>query len=214
MKKKIIILGSTGSIGTTLIDIIKKNQNKFVVELLTANKNSKLLIQQAKILKVKNIIITDYKEFKKATLENKNKKLKIFNSFNYLDKIINSKIDYTMSSISGLSGLEPTLKLIKYTKTIAIANKEAIICGWNIINNKLKKYKTNFIPVDSEHFSIWYALKNNLDKVEKIYLTASGGPFNKMPIKKFKDIDVKQALKHPNRKVFRVNRYKSSFIFF
>ena len=201
MKKKIVILGSTGSIGTTLIDIIKKNQNKFVVELLTANKNSKLLIQQAKILKVKNIIITDNKEFKKATLENKNKKLKIFNNFNYLDKIINSKIDYTMSSISGLSGLEPTLKLIKYTKTIAIANKEAIICGWNIINNKLKKYKTNFIPVDSEHFSIWYALKNNLDKVEKIYLTASGGPFNKMPIKKFKEINIKQALKHPNWKM-------------
>ena len=201
MKKKIIILGSTGSIGTTLIDIIKKNQNKFIVELLTANKNSRLLIKQAKLLKVKNIIITDKKEFKKVVSKNKNKKLKIFNNFNYLNKIINSKVDYTMSSISGLSGLEPTLKLIKYTKTIAIANKESIICGWNLINNKLKKYKTNFIPVDSEHFSIWYALKNNLDKVEKIYLTASGGPFNKIPIKKFKDINVKQALKHPNWKM-------------
>ena len=201
MKKKIIILGSTGSIGTTLIDIIKKNQNKFIVELLTANKNSRLLIKQAKLLKVKNIIITDKNEFKKVLFENKNKKLKIFNNFNYLNKIINSRVDYTMSSISGLSGLEPTLKLIKHTKTIAIANKESIICGWNLINNKLKKYKTNFIPVDSEHFSIWYALKNNLDKVEKIYLTASGGPFNKMPIKKFKDINVKQALKHPNWKM-------------
>ena len=201
MKKKIIILGSTGSIGTTLIDIIKKNQNKFIVELLTANKNSRLLIKQAKFLKVKNIIITDKNEFKKVLSENKNKKLKIFNNFNYLNKIINSRVDYTMSSISGLSGLEPTLKLIKYTKTIAIANKESIICGWNLINNQLKKYKTNFIPVDSEHFSIWYALKNNLDKVEKIYLTASGGPFNKMPIKKFKDINIKQALKHPNWKM-------------
>ena len=201
MKKKIIILGSTGSIGTTLIDIIKKNQNKFIVELLTANKNSRLLIKQAKLLKVKNIIITDKNEFKKVLSENKNKKLKIFNNFNYLNKIINSRVDYTMSSISGLSGLEPTLKLIKHTKTIAIANKESIICGWNLINNKLKKYKTSFIPVDSEHFSIWYALKNNLDKVEKIYLTASGGPFNKIPIKKFKDINVKQALKHPNWKM-------------
>ena len=201
MKKKIIILGSTGSIGTTLIDIIKKNQNKFIVELLTANKNSRLLIKQAKLLKVKNIIITDKNEFKKVLSENKNKKLKIFNNFNYLNKIINSRVDYTMSSISGLSGLKPTLKLIKHTKTIAIANKESIICGWNLINNKLKKYKTSFIPVDSEHFSIWYALKNNLDNVEKIYLTASGGPFNKMPIKKFKDINVKQALKHPNWKM-------------
>ena len=201
MKKKIIILGSTGSIGTTLIDIIKKNQNKFEVKLLTANKNSKLLLKQAKLLKVKNIIITNDKEFNKTTYKNKNKKLNIFNNFNFLDKIISSKVDYTMSSISGLPGLEPTLKLIKYTKTIAIANKEAIICGWNLINSEIKKYKTNFIPVDSEHFSIWYALKNNLDKTEKIYLTASGGPFNKIPIKKFKNINIKQALKHPNWKM-------------
>ena len=201
MKKKIIILGSTGSIGTTLIDIIKKNQNKFEVKLLTANKNTKLLLKQAKLLKVKNIIITSDKEFKKVTFKNKNKELKIFNNFNFLDKILNSKVDYTMSSISGLAGLEPTLKIIKYTKTIAIANKEAIICGWDLINGEIKKYKTNFIPVDSEHFSIWYALKNNFDKIEKIYLTASGGPFNKMSVKKFKNINIKQALKHPNWKM-------------
>ena len=201
MKKKIIIFGSTGSIGTTLIDIIKKNQNKFEVKLLTANKNTKLLLKQAKLLKVKNIIITNDKEFKKVTFKNKNKELKIFNNFNFLDKILNSKVDYTMSSISGLAGLEPTLKIIKYTKTIAIANKEAIICGWDLINGKIKKYKTNFIPVDSEHFSIWYALKNNFDKIEKIYLTASGGPFNKMSVKKFKNINIKQALKHPNWKM-------------
>jgi len=201
MKKKIIILGSTGSIGTTLIDIIKKNQNKFEVKLLTANKNTKLLLKQAKLLKVKNIVITNDKEFKKVTFKNKNKELKIFNNFNFLDKILNSKVDYTMSSISGLAGLEPTLKIIKYTKTIAIANKEAIICGWDLINGEIKKYKTNFIPVDSEHFSIWYALKNNFDKIEKIYLTASGGPFNKMSVKKFKNINIKQALKHPNWKM-------------
>ena len=201
MKKKIIILGSTGSIGTTLIDIIKKNLTKFEVVLLTANKNSKLLLKQAKILKVKNIIITNVKVYKKTTYKNKNKKLKILNNFDFLDKIIKTKVDYTMSSISGLPGLEPTLKLIKYTNTIAIANKEAIICGWNLINSQLKKYKTNFIPVDSEHFSIWYALKGNLDKIEKIFLTASGGPFHTMPIKKFKNITVKQALKHPNWKM-------------
>ena len=201
MKKKIIILGSTGSIGTTLIDIIKKNQNKFEVKLLTANKNTKLLLKQAKLLNVKNIVITNDKEFKKVTFKNKNKELKIFNNFNFLDKILNSKVDYTMSSISGLAGLEPTLKIIKHTKTIAIANKEAIICGWDLINGKIKRYKTNFIPVDSEHFSIWYALKNNFDKIEKIYLTASGGPFNKMSVKKFKNINIKQALKHPNWKM-------------
>jgi len=81
-----------------------------------------------------------------------------------------------MSAITGIEGLEPTYLSIKHTKTIAIANKESIICGWSILQKELNKYKTNFIPVDSEHFSIWYGLKNNNDRVEKIYLTASGGP--------------------------------------
>ena len=94
-----------------------------------------------------------------------------------------------MSSISGIEGLKPTIEIIKYTKNLAIANKEAIICGWNLINKELKKNKTNFIPVDSEHFSIWYALKG-IDKkiIDKIYLTASGGPFLNYPKKKFDKI--------------------------
>ena len=83
-----------------------------------------------------------------------------------------------MSSIVGIEGLLPTIQIIKFTKNIAIANKETIICGWNLIQKELKKYKTNFLPVDSEHFSIWYGLNKNLNlnKVNKIYLTASGGP--------------------------------------
>ena len=106
-----------------------------------------------------------------------------------------------MSSISGLAGLDPTLKIIKYTNKIAIANKEAIICGWDLIKKELAKHKTNFVPVDSEHFSTWYAIQNNNNTIEKIYLTASGGPFHKLPIKDFKNIDIKQALKHPNWKM-------------
>ena len=107
-----------------------------------------------------------------------------------------------MSSISGIEGLKPTIEMIKYTKNIAIANKEAIICGWSLIEKELKKNKTNFIPVDSEHFSIWYALKG-IDKkiIEKIYLTASGGPFLKYPKKKFNKIKMKQAVSHPNWKM-------------
>jgi 1-deoxy-D-xylulose-5-phosphate reductoisomerase len=104
-----------------------------------------------------------------------------------------------MSSISGIDGLEPTLKIIKHTKKIAIANKEAIICGWNLIKKELKRNKTEFIPVDSEHFSLWYGLRNLKTKnVEKIILTASGGPLYKTPLKKFNNINVAQALKHPN----------------
>ena len=88
------------------------------------------------------------------------KKIKIFNSYKKFNEIFSTKIDYTMNSIVGIDGLDPSLRIIKFTKKIAIANKESIICGWNLINNKLKKYKTKFIPVDSEHFSLWYGLQN------------------------------------------------------
>ena len=103
-----------------------------------------------------------------------------------------------MSSISGINGLEPTIKIIKFTKKIAIANKESIICAWNLLNREIFKYKTQFIPVDSEHFSLWYALKNNsISNVEKIYLTASGGPLLKLTKLNTKNIKLSQALKHP-----------------
>ena len=106
-----------------------------------------------------------------------------------------------MSAISGIEGLNPTVKIIKHTKKIAIANKEAIICGWNLILKELKKNNTQFIPVDSEHFSIWYGLKNNDDLINKLILTASGGPFIDLPFNMFKKINLKQALKHPNWKM-------------
>jgi len=154
MKKKISILGSTGSIGKNLLNIIKKDKKNFEITLLTARKNYKLLLKQANNFNVTNIIITDLNSFKKAKKINKNKEINIYNDFNVFDKIFQSKIDYTMSSIIGLDGLYPTLKIIKYTKLIAIANKEAIICGWELIKKKLKNHKTKFLPVDSEHFSI------------------------------------------------------------
>ena len=107
-----------------------------------------------------------------------------------------------MSAISGLAGLDPTLNIIKHTKEIAIANKEAIICGWPLILNKLKKYNTKFIPVDSEHFSIWSLINNAKNKnIEKIFITASGGPFHNYPLNKFKSITTKLATKHPNWKM-------------
>ena len=202
MKKKIVILGSTGSIGKNLVDILKKKINEFEITLLTANKNYKLLFKQSKLLNVKNLIITDEKSFIKATKINKNKNIHIFNNFKNFNKIFKKKIDYSMCAISGINGLEPILDIIKHTKVIAIANKEAIICGWSLIDDKLKKTKTKFIPVDSEHYSIWFALKNtNLKNVEKIYITASGGPFLNLPKAKFKDIKISDALKHPNWKM-------------
>tara|TARA_B100000035_G_scaffold146369_1_gene124637 strand:- start:3194 stop:4366 length:1173 start_codon:yes stop_codon:yes gene_type:complete len=199
MKKKIAILGSTGSIGKTLLKIIENDKKNFDVVLLTANTDHKTLLKQAKKFNVQNLIINDLKSYKLLKNKIKKSKIKIFNSFNSINKILNKKIDYVMSSIVGIQGLDPTYRIIKFTKNIAIANKESIICGWGLINNELKKNKTNFIPVDSEHFSIWYGLQNlNYKNIEKIFLTASGGPFYKVPLNKFKNITIKNALQHPS----------------
>ena len=200
MKKKIAIFGSTGSIGTSLVDIILKDKKKFDVVLLTANKNDKKLLKQAKQLNVKNLIITDNKKFN--LLNKKNSRINIFNDFENFNKIFKDKIDYVMSAITGIEGLIPTFKVIKYTKSIAIANKESIICAWNILKNEMEKYNTKFIPVDSEHFSIWSIINESSNKnIEKIYITASGGPFQKLPTSKFKNIKIKDAINHPNWKM-------------
>ena len=199
MKKKIAILGSTGSIGKSLIKIIRKNKKNFEIILLSADENHKELLKQARFFKVKNLVISNKNSFDKIKKHNYSKKIKIYNNFNDLNKIFKTKIDYTMSSISGLDGLSPTLKIIKYSKKIAIANKEAIICGWNLINKNLLKYKTKFIPVDSEHFSIWTLIKDNRKKIiNKVYITASGGPFLNWSSKKIKNVSPEKALKHPN----------------
>ena len=201
MKKKIAILGSTGSIGKTLIEIIKKDKKNFDVILLTADKNYKEILKQAKILKVKNLIITDKKAYLNLS-QNKLGNIKIFNNYDCFNKIFKKKIDYVMSSISGINGLIPTIKIIKFTKKIAIANKESIICGWHLIKKDLKKFKTSFIPVDSEHFSVFYSLKGNkISNIKKIYLTASGGPLINTPKRKLKSIKISEAIKHPNWKM-------------
>ena len=198
MTTKIAILGSTGSIGKNLIKIIQKEKNKFEVKLLTARKNYQTLIKQAEKLKVKNVILTDYNSFLLAKKKNKTK-IKIYNDFGSLNKILKNKIDYSMCAISGLDGLLPLLNIIKFSKCIAIANKESIICGWRLILKELKKYNTTFVPVDSEHYSIFFGIKNYNNKlIDQVYLTASGGPFLNLPVNKFHKISIKDALKHPN----------------
>ena len=193
--KKIAILGSTGSIGKQTINVIRKDKKNFKIILLTTNKNHNLISKQIKEFKVKNIIVTNKKSY--LILKKRFKKINIFNKLDKIDKIISSKIDYTMSSISGFDGLKPTLKIIKKTKTIAIANKESIICGWSLIKKQLDKYKTKFIPVDSEHFSIWSLIKRvSPNKIEQVIITASGGPFFYLNSKIKKT--PKLATNHPN----------------
>ena len=200
-KKKIAIIGSTGSIGKTVLKIIKKNPTKFKIKLLTANTNYKELLKQTKNFDVENVIINNIVAYEKFKKLNKNKRIKIFKDFHNLKKIFQKRIDYTMSSIVGIEGLLPTLEIIKYTKIIAIANKESIICAWNLIEKELYKFKTKIIPVDSEHFSIWYSLNNNIKKIDKIILTASGGPLLKKTKEQIKNIKLKDVLKHPNWKM-------------
>ena len=203
MKQKIVVLGSTGSIGKTFLSILKKDSNNNEIFLLTANKNIKELLKQLKNFKVKNIIVNDKKNFIKLKNILRGKNINIYNDFDSINKIFkNTRIDYTLNAISGLDGLLPTLNIIKFTKKIAIANKESIICGWSLIKNQLSKYKSKFIPIDSEHFSIWSLINNVTNiNIEKVYITASGGPFNSYPLHKFNKITVNQALQHPNWKM-------------
>ena len=133
--KKIIILGSTGSIGRQTIEIIGKNKKNFKIILLSTNKNTNILSKQIKKFNVQNVIVTNINSYKK--IKKKFKKINVFNNFEKLDKIIKSKVDYTMSAISGFDGLRPTIKIIKKTKKIAIANKESIICGWELIKKEI-----------------------------------------------------------------------------
>ena len=184
MKINIAILGSTGSIGESILDIVRNDKKNLKVVLLTANKNYKKLIQQAKEFKVKNILIysDEYYELLKTKL--KDRKINIFSGKTKLNKILKKKVDYTICGISGLDGLKPTLDVIKFTKTIASANKESIICGWYLIKKKLRKYKTKFIPIDSEHYSIWNLTREySNNDIEEIILTASGGPLLNSPIR-------------------------------
>ena len=202
MKKKIVILGSTGSIGKTTIEILKKDKKNFKVLLLTTNNNHKEILKQVKEFNVENIVINNFNGYLKLKNILKNKKINIYNNFNKFNKKFKKNVDYTMCAISGLEGIGPILGSIKFSKKIAIANKESIICGWNLIKNKLKKYKTQFIPIDSEHFSIWSLLNNSKNfKIDKVIITASGGPFLRFPISKFKKIKPNVAIKHPNWKM-------------
>ncbi len=203
MKKKIVILGSTGSVGSKTFEIFKKDKKNFKVVLLSTYSNVNKVIKQAKTLNVKNIIINDNDAYLKAKKKYKNSKIKLFNDFKVINKLYKSKeIHYAMVSVSGLAGLKPTIFLTKYTKNLAIVNKESLICGWDLIKRNLRKNNTNFVPIDSEHYSIFNLMKGySYTDIKKVYITASGGPFLNYSKKKFKTIKLKNALKHPNWKM-------------
>ena len=195
MKRLISILGSTGSIGLTTLKIVDKKKNYFQPYFFAANKNYNLICKQIKKYKPHFFLIQNQKVFNKVKKKFKIGKTKIINSLNVRTLRVSS---ITVTAIPGLAGLPLTLSMIKKSKKMLIANKESIICGWSLINKNSLKYKTEIIPVDSEHFSILKLIENTkLDQIEKVYLTASGGPFLDFKKKKLEKIKPEQALKHP-----------------
>ena len=200
MKKTIAILGSTGSIGLQSLEIIKKKKNFFNIFLLSANRNITEINKQIIKYKPKYFLISDYESFKKIKKKYKKKKIIIINDIENLK--IKKKIDITISAIPGITGLRPTVSIIKFSKKILIANKESVICGWNLIRNTAIKYKTKIIPIDSEHFSIFKLIEtHHISEIKKIYLTASGGPFLHLTKNQISKITPRDALKHPKWKM-------------
>ncbi len=196
MKRLISILGSTGSIGLTTLKIIDKKKNYFEPYFFAANKNYNLICKQIKKYKPHFFLIHNQKVFIKVKKKFKINKTKIINSLN--ERTLARVSSITVTAIPGLAGLPLTLKIIKKSKKMLIANKESIVCGWSLINKSSLKYKTEIIPVDSEHFSILKLIKNTkLDQIEKVYLTASGGPFLDLKKNKLKTVKPEQALRHP-----------------
>tara|TARA_B100000780_G_scaffold272565_2_gene234969 strand:+ start:1227 stop:2411 length:1185 start_codon:yes stop_codon:yes gene_type:complete len=196
----VAVLGSTGSIGQSTLEIVKKTK-KFKVVLIFANTSYFKIISQIKIFKPKIVIINNLKVYQKIKKFKKFKKLIILNNIINIEKYL-KKVDITISAIPGIAGLEPTLAFIKLSKKILIANKESIVCGWNLIKKAIRKHNTDLVPIDSEHFSILELTKQHTnEEIEKIFITASGGPFLKLDKKKFKNIKPKDAIKHPKWKM-------------
>jgi 1-deoxy-D-xylulose-5-phosphate reductoisomerase len=199
MKKKICILGSTGNIGQLTLRIVEENKKDFRVLLISANKNHRLLLSQAKKFNPKYIFSTNDHLIEKINNFCKKKRITIIKDIKLINK--KDRFDISVCAISGMAGLVPTIDIIKYSKEIAIANKESIICGWKFIKRKLLKYNCKFIPLDSEHFSIYNLIQNKDKKtISEICLTASGGPFFGKKVN-LKNITPSQAIKHPKWKM-------------
>ncbi len=203
MIKDLILLGSTGSIGTSTLSVIRKNKANFKIKLLTTNKNVTKILSQAIEFNVKKVVVFDKNKFERFKNKFKKKRIKVFFTVNEaLKNSRRKKAFFTISAISGIEGLEPTLEVIKFTKNLGIANKESIICGWKLLKKELTNQNCNFIPLDSEHFSIWTLMDGeNKNNIKKIYLTASGGPFLKNKLNDIKNISPSKALMHPNWKM-------------
>ena len=198
-KRHIAILGSTGSIGTQALDVISQHPDLFEVELLTANNNSSLLIEQALKFKPNAVVICN-KELYGTVFEALEKEdIKVFAGIESANELVKgSNIDIVLAAMVGFSGLEPTINAVKSGKVIALANKETLVAAGSIITKLAKEHNSPILPVDSEHSAIFQCLQGESAQIEKLLLTASGGPFLNTDIQSIMNATRHQALKHPN----------------
>ncbi len=199
-KRRIAILGSTGSIGTKSLEVIDENKDIFEVEVLTANNNEGLLIKQAKKYQPNAVVIANEKKYKAVADALKQYPVKVYAGSNSIDQVVQmDTIDLVLTALVGYSGLMPTYYAIKSGKDIALANKETLVVAGEIITHLARENKVGIIPVDSEHSAVFQCLVGEMDNpLEKIILTCSGGPFRGKTKDELEDISVDKALDHPN----------------
>ena len=198
-KKKITILGSSGSIGRSTLDIVNNHSDKFEIVGLTINKDYSTLIKQIKIFNPKVVAIKDEEAYKKFKSESNFDNVTVLGGNECLTDILDFSVDFVMASIVGSAGLLPILKAAKKGYTIGLANKESLVCSGSILKEVVRKNNSNILPIDSEHNAIFQVFENeNKSEIEKIILTASGGPFVGKTIKDLKNVSPNDAIKHPN----------------
>lgn len=199
-KKGICILGSTGSIGTQTLEVIEANPDFFTVEVLTAQNNADLLIRQAIKFQPNTVVIGNQEQYERVKNELWQQDIKVYCGEEALaDVVTNENIDIVLTALVGYSGLKPTINAIKAKKNIALANKETLVVAGELIRELVKEHQVNIYPVDSEHSAIFQCLTGEYaNPIEKIYLTASGGPFRGWTTEQLKAVTPAQALKHPN----------------
>ena len=199
-KKGIAILGSTGSIGTQALEVIESNPNYFDLQVLTAGSNVSLLIKQAKKYKPNTVVIANEEKYLEIRNALEDLDIHVYAGSDALSQVVESKeVHVVLTALVGYAGLIPTIKAIEARKTIALANKETLVVAGELIKKIARKYQSNIYPVDSEHSAIFQCLMGEYkNPIEKIYLTASGGPFRGYSLEQLKSVTLKQALKHPN----------------
>ena len=199
-KKGIAILGSTGSIGTQALEVIESYPEYFDLQVITANSNADLLIEQAKKFQPNAVVIVDNASYQKVKTALWDEPIKVFAGADSLQQIVtSSEIDVVLTALVGYAGLKPTIEAIKAKKTIALANKETLVVAGELINQLALENNVMIYPVDSEHSAIFQCLTGESgNPIEKIYLTASGGPFRGWKKEQLEKVTRAQALKHPN----------------